>query len=84
MKCRIQCNNRDFRIPIPGGTSGKERVCQSRLDVRHWLDSWVGKMPWRTKWQPSPVFLHGESRGQRSLGGSLSQGGTELDAAEVS
>ena len=31
------------------------------------LDPCVGKIPWRRKWQPTPVFLPGESRGQRSL-----------------
>ena len=30
---------------------------------------WVRKIPWRMKWQPTPVFLPGESRGQRSLVG---------------
>ena len=30
---------------------------------------WVGKIPWRRKWQPTPVFLPGESHGQRSLEG---------------
>ena len=30
---------------------------------------WVGKIPWRRKWQPMPVFLPGESHGQRSLEG---------------
>ena len=30
---------------------------------------WVGKIPWRREWQPTPVFLPGESHGQRSLGG---------------
>ena len=29
----------------------------------------VGKIPWRRKWQPTPVFLPGESHGQRSLEG---------------
>ena len=33
------------------------------------FDSWVGKIPWRRKWQPTSVFLPGESRGQRSLTG---------------
>ena len=28
---------------------------------------WVGKMPWRREWQPTPVFLPGEFHGQRSL-----------------
>ena len=31
---------------------------------------WVGKIPWRRKWQPTPVFLPGESHGQKSLAGS--------------
>ena len=30
---------------------------------------WVGKVPWRRKWQPIPVFLPGESHGQRRLDG---------------
>ena len=33
------------------------------------LDPWVGKIPWRREWQPAPVFLPGESHGQRSLAG---------------
>ena len=33
------------------------------------LNTWVRKFPWRRKWQPTPVFLTGESRGQRSLAG---------------
>ena len=28
---------------------------------------WVEKIPWRREWQPTPVFLPGESYGQRSL-----------------
>ena len=33
------------------------------------LNSWVRKIPWRRKWQPTPTFLPGESHGQRSLAG---------------
>ena len=33
------------------------------------FDPWVRKIPWRRKWQPTPVFLPGESHGQRSLVG---------------
>ena len=29
------------------------------------FNPWVGKIPWRRKWQPTPVFLPGESHGQR-------------------
>ena len=31
------------------------------------IPQWVGKIPWRRKWQPIPVFLPGKSHGQRSL-----------------
>ena len=51
--------------------SDKESTHQCR---RHRFDSWVGKIPWRKKWQPTPVFLPGESHGQRSLAGLQSMG----------
>ena len=34
-----------------------------------WFDPWVGKVPWRRKWQLTPVFLPGKSHGQQSLVG---------------
>ena len=46
--------------------SGKESTCQCR---RYEFDPWVRKIPWRRRWQPTPVFLPGESHGQRSLVG---------------
>ena len=33
------------------------------------FNPWIGKIPWRRKWQPTPVFLPGESHGQMSLVG---------------
>ena len=33
------------------------------------FEPWVGKIPWRRKWQPTPVFLPGESQGWGSLVG---------------
>ena len=33
------------------------------------FDTWVGKIPWRRKWQPTPVFLPGRFHGQRGLAG---------------
>ena len=51
---------------FPGGTSGKEPACQCRRCKRLGFDPWVGKIPWRRAWQPTPVFLPGESHGQRS------------------
>ena len=53
---------------FPGGASGKEPTCQYR-SKRLGLDAWVGMIPWRNAWQLTPVFLPGESHGQRSLEG---------------
>ena len=44
---------------------------------------WVRKIPWRRAWQPTPVFLPGESHGQRILGGYSPWGLTELDTTEA-
>ena len=52
-----------------GGASGEEPTCQCRRNKRQGFDPWVGKIPWRRKRQPTPVFLPGESHGQRSLVG---------------
>ena len=70
------CNFAGF----PGGASGKEPACQFR---RHGFDLWIGKVAWRKKWQPTPVFLPGESHGQRSLEGYSPWGCEESDMAEV-
>ena len=40
-------------------------------------------MHWRRKWQPTPVFLPGESQGQGSLVGCRLWGRTESDMTEV-
>ena len=52
-------------------------------DKKHRFDPWVPKIPWRRKWQPTPVFLPGESHRRRSLEGYSSQGCKELDTTEV-
>ena len=51
---------------LPWWLGGKEPSCQCR---RLGFDPWIKKIPWRRKWQPTPVFLPGKSRGQRSLVG---------------
>ena len=48
-----------------GGSSGKEPACQCRRCRRRRFDPWVEKIPWRRKWQPTPVSLPGEFHGQR-------------------
>ena len=37
--------------------------------IRHGFSPWIGKIPWRRAQQPTPVFLPGESHGQKSLVG---------------
>ena len=65
-----------------GGTSGKEPTCQPRRHGRRRVNPWVGKIPWRRAWQPTPVFLPGESHGQRSLAGQSPWDRKELDTTE--
>ena len=66
-----------------GGASDKESTCQCRRHERPGFDPWVGKIPWRRAWQATPVFLPGESHGQRSLVGCSPWGFKESDMAEV-
>ena len=62
-----------------GGTSGKEFTCQGR---EYGFDPWVGKIPWRRKWKPTPVFLPGKFHRQRTLVGYSPWGCKELDTNE--
>ena len=55
-------------LGFPWWLSGKEPICRGR---RCGFDPWVRKIPWRRKWQPTPVFLPGESHGQRSLAATV-------------
>ena len=69
-------------LGFPGGASAKEPACQCRRHKRSRFDPWVRKIPWRRAQQPTPVFLPGESRGQRKLAGYSPQGHTESDTTE--
>ena len=53
-------------VGFPSGSVGKESTCNAD---RPGFDSWVRKMPWGRKRQPTPVCLSGKSHGQRSLAG---------------
>ena len=46
------------------------------------FNPWVGKIPWRREWQPTPVFWPGEFRAQRSLVGYSPRGRKESDTTE--
>ena len=51
---------------FPVGASGKEPACQRSRRKRCGFNPWVGKVPWRRAWQPTPAFLPGESHGHRA------------------
>ena len=68
---------------LPWWLSGKESACN--VGDLGWIpgsDPWVWKIPWRRAWQPTPVFLSGESHGQRSLVGCSPWGHKESDTTE--
>ena len=50
-------------VGFPGGSDGKDSPAMQ--------DPWIWKIPWRRRWQPTPVFLPGEFHGQRSLAGYM-------------
>ena len=51
---------------FPGGASGKNPPANGG-NSRCGFNPWVGKIPWRRAWQPTPVFLLEEFQRQRSL-----------------
>ena len=62
---------------IPRGSDRIHLQCR-----RPGFDPRVGMIPWRSEWQPTPVFLPGNSHGQRSLAGYSPGGRKELDTTE--
>ena len=64
------------------GSDGQESACQWRRCRRRGFGPWVGKIPWRRAWQPTPVFLPGEYHRQRSLAGYNPQDHKESDMTE--
>ena len=66
------------------GDSAVKNLPANADDARDsWVRSLVGKIPWRRAWQPTPIFLPGESHGQRSLVGYSPWGHKESDKIEV-
>ena len=51
--------------------------------VRFGFSPWVRKIPWKRAWLPTPVFLPGESQGQRSLVGYSPWDPKETDKNEA-
>ena len=71
------------KMGLPSGVSGKEPACQCRRFKRCRFNPWVGKIPCRGAWRPTPIFLPGESDGQRSLVGYSPLSRKESDMTEV-
>ena len=61
-------------VKNPPATQDNQELCG--------YDPWVGKITGRRKWQPTPVFLFGESHGQRSLVGYSPKSHKKLDRTE--
>ena len=62
-------------VGFPGGTGVKNLRANG-------FDPWFEKIPWRKKWQPTPVFLPEEFHGQRSLVGYSPWDHKELDMTD--
>ena len=68
-----EMSSRIFSSPLRLLNSGKVSTCPHRRCKRCGFYPWVRKIPRRRAWQPTPVFLPGESHGQRSLASMGSQ-----------
>ena len=71
-------------FPVQGSNPGLPhcrwilyQLSYQRIPVQEtWFNSWIRKIPWRRKWQLTPVFLFGESHGQRCMDGYSQSGKT--------
>ena len=55
--------SRVYKWGFPGGSAVKNPPAMWETCRRHRFDPWVRKIPWRRKWQATPVFLPGTSYG---------------------
>ena len=69
-------------LPASWWLSGKEPSCQCRRHRRCKFNPWVGKIPCSKKWQPTPVFLPGESYAHRNLADYSPYGGKVFNIIE--
>ena len=63
----------NFNPSSSHGSDGKEFTCNVG-GLQCGFDPWVGKIPWRMAWQPTPVFLSGQSPWTEEPGGLQSMG----------
>ena len=66
----------------PGGLVVRNPFANAGNTGKHGFDPWVGKVPWRRNWKPTPVSLPGGSHEQRSLAGCSPWGHKESGMAE--
>ena len=69
--------------PTPFGASQVTLVIKNPKSKRCGFNPWVGRIPWRRARQPIPVFLPGESHGQRILAGYSPWGHEKSDTTEA-
>ena len=63
-----------FLLGFPGVSAVKKKKKNPHAMQETRVRSWVGKIPWRRKWQPTPALLPGESPGTEEPGGRQSMG----------
>ena len=66
---------------FPGDASGEEPACRCRRRKRQEFSPWVGKIPWKKKWQPTPGFAW-EIPWTEEPGRLQSMGSQESDTVE--
>ena len=66
-----------------GPQSSAFALIPSPIHKIHGFSPWVGKIPWKMTWQPTPVFLPGKFHGHRSLAGYSPWGHKELDTTKA-
>ena len=77
--------SRMWHLPFVGGFSFPGVSDGKIICLQFWrpgFSSWVGKIPWGRKWQPTPVFLPGDSHGRRNLIGYSPWGCKESETTE--
>ena len=65
-------------LGFPGGSVVKSLPAMQEA----WVDSQMGRIPWRRKWKSTPGFLPGKPHGERSLMGYSPRGFKESDTTE--
>ena len=80
LKGKISKNNYNYS-DFPGDSEGKESV-NLPIIQETWVQSLGWEDPWRREWQPTPIFLPGQSHGQRSLADYSPWGCKESDTTD--